>query len=128
MVHSIFSLKNFVSTNCTKLQEKSCYYLLIMYMKKHGRKSWQIKFWKRVWVICNLYLYYNFALMLQLCICVSWECTCFQPSEVHSFSCTLLHNNICDNKEHYNLIQFTEHWQSFILGSIFLSCLYWVVA
>ena len=39
MVHSIFSLKNFVSTNFTKLKEKSCYYLLIMYMKKHGTKS-----------------------------------------------------------------------------------------
>ena len=44
MVHSIFSVKNFISANCTKLQEKSCYYLLIMYMKKHGSKSCQIKF------------------------------------------------------------------------------------
>ena len=33
-------------------------------MKKHCRKSRQRKFWKRVCAICNLHLYYKFALML----------------------------------------------------------------
>ena len=35
-----------------------------MYMKKHRRNLWQIKFWKRVRAICNLHSCYNFALML----------------------------------------------------------------
>ena len=33
--------------------------MLIMYMKKHRRNSWQIKFWKRVRAICNLHSCYR---------------------------------------------------------------------
>ena len=54
-------------------------YLVIMYLKKHHRESRETKFWKHVCPICNLHLSYNFVFMLQLCTCVTWECTCFQP-------------------------------------------------
>ena len=46
------------------MQEKSCYNLLTMYMKKHHRKSRQTKFWKCVSPFCNLHSFYNFALVL----------------------------------------------------------------
>ena len=48
--------EKFASAYYTKLQEKSCYYFLIMYMKKHHMKSKQTKFWKRahaLFVICT---------------------------------------------------------------------------
>ena len=45
----------------TKLQEKLCYYLLIMYIKNTPRKSRQKQFWKRVRAIFNLHSCYNFA-------------------------------------------------------------------
>ena len=74
----------------TKFLEKSCYYLLIMYMNQHHRKSRerQTKFWKRARAIFNLHLCYNFALLFS----DQWECTGFQQiRSVHViFSCTLL--------------------------------------
>ena len=99
-------------------------------LKTHEVKDFSYLQWPhdfKFWNFCStcvttLHSCYNFAFVLHENALV------FNQSEVHSFSCTLLHNNICDNKEHYNLIQFTEYWQSFILGSIFLSCMYWVVA
>ena len=45
--------EKFTSAYNTKLQEKSCEYLLILYMKKHRRESRQTKFWKRARAICN---------------------------------------------------------------------------
>ena len=50
-----------------KLQEKSSYFLFIkwMDMKKHQWKSRQMEFWKTAHTICNLHLWYNFALLLQ---------------------------------------------------------------
>ena len=41
-----------------KFQEKSCYYLIIMYMEKHVRYLRQTKFWKHARAVCNFHLYY----------------------------------------------------------------------
>ena len=68
----------------TKLQEKSCYYLLINYMKKHHRKSRQTQFWKLAHAICNLHLCFNFALLLHE------NALIISQSEVRNCSCTLL--------------------------------------
>ena len=58
-------LDKFTIAYYTKLQEKSCYYLLITYMKKHHRKSRQTKFWKQLgyFLICTRVT--NFALVSQ---------------------------------------------------------------
>ena len=45
--------EKFTSAYYTKLQEKSCECLLILYMKKYRRESRQTKFWKRARAICN---------------------------------------------------------------------------
>ena len=47
--------------------------MLVMFMEKHGRKSRQTKFLKRVRAICNLHSCYNVALVLHE------KCTRFQP-------------------------------------------------
>ena len=51
----------FTRTYYTKLQEKSCCYLLMIYMKKQQRKARQTY---ALLCNCNLHLYYNFALVL----------------------------------------------------------------
>ena len=56
--------EKFTTAYSTTLREKSCNYLLIMYMKKHNRRSKQTKFWKCVYPISNLQVCYNFALVL----------------------------------------------------------------
>ena len=61
-VRSPYSLKSrggLQFTYYTKLQEKSCYYLLIMYMKKHHRKSKHTEVLKRACAICNVHTYYS---------------------------------------------------------------------
>ena len=49
------------------MQEKSWTFLVHkwMYMKKHHWKYGQMEFWKLAHAICNLHLWYNFALLLQ---------------------------------------------------------------
>ena len=56
---AIGSLKNFQVLIYTKLRKKSCFHLLIIYMKKKNKK--QNKARAR---ILNFYLVYNFALVL----------------------------------------------------------------
>ena len=46
-----------------KLHSKSCYYLLIMHMKKYRRKSRRTQFLKSARAICNLHPRFNFALV-----------------------------------------------------------------
>ena len=72
------------SASCTKLQEKSFYYLFKMNMKKHHQKSRKAKFWKCACAICNLHSYFNFAPMLHENALV------FSQLEAHIFSCKLL--------------------------------------
>ena len=62
-----------------QIARESCYYLLIMYMKKHHRKSGQTKFWKCTCTICNLLLCNNFAPVLPYIALV------FSQSEAHNF-------------------------------------------
>ena len=63
----------------TKLQEKSYYYMFIMYIRKQHRILRQIKFWKCGCAICNLLLCYSFALVLHENVLI------FSQSEVHNF-------------------------------------------
>ena len=46
-----------------KLHSKSCYYLLIMHMKKYRRKSRRTQFLKSARAISNLHPRFNFALV-----------------------------------------------------------------
>ena len=77
-------LEQFTSAYCTKFLEKSCYLLLIMYMKKHHSKSRQTKFWKRARAVCNLHQCFNFALVLHE------NAVVFSQSGARNFSCTLM--------------------------------------
>ena len=76
--------EKFTSAYYTKLQEKSCYYLLIIFMKKHYWESRQWKFWKHMQAICNLHSCYNFMLLKNALV--------FSQSDRSTwfFSCTLL--------------------------------------
>ena len=82
--------ENFTSAYYTKLQEKLCYYLLIMYMEKHHRKSRQTKFWELARAICNLHTCYNFALMLRE------NAPVFSQSEARNFFlCYIIKVTLC---------------------------------
>ena len=56
--------EKFSSAYRIKLQKKLRCCLLITYMKKHHRKSRQMKVWKHTHAICTFHLCYNFALVL----------------------------------------------------------------
>lgn len=54
-----------------------------LHEKKHDRKSGQTKFWQHMHYFQFAIWCYNFALVLQYCICVTWK--------MHTiFSCILL--------------------------------------
>ena len=71
--------KKFTSAYYTKLQEKSCYYLLIIYIKRCLRNSRKTKFWEHPCIICNLHFCYNFEFVFHENALV------FSQSEVHNF-------------------------------------------
>ena len=83
----------FTSAYYTNLQEKSYYYLLIIYIKGYQRRSRQTKFWKHARAIWNLHSCDNFAFVLHVNALV------FSQSEARKFfmyiislftACTLL--------------------------------------
>ena len=82
---AIGSLKNFQVLIYTKLRKKSCFHLLIIYMKKKNKK--QNKARAR---ILNFYLVYNFALVLHEKCLVSSQleaCRFFISIICRVFSC-----------------------------------------
>ena len=72
-------IKRCTSAYCTKLREKQCSYLLIMYMENITENQGKCKFLQRTCAICNLHSCYNFVLMLHEIAFV------FSHSEVHNF-------------------------------------------
>ena len=66
-------------------REIQFFFLPIMYMKKITKSQDRRILTACIQAICTLHLCYNFALMLQLCIRVTWKCTPFQPIRNASF-------------------------------------------
>ena len=62
----------------TKLHLKSCYYLLIVYMKKSISESRETKFWQRA-------RYLQFAPVLQIDTRVTWKMHLFKPIPARNF-------------------------------------------
>ena len=73
---AIGSLKNFQVLIYTKLRKKSCFHLLIIYMKKKTKQN-KTKQSTRP--------YFKFLLGLQLCTRVTWKMPRFQPIRSVSF-------------------------------------------
>ena len=78
--------EKFASVYYTKLQKKSCYYLLIMCVKKHHRESKQTKF-ESVGMLSVICLCYNFALVLQE------NAHVFSQSKAHNFSIYIIRHS-----------------------------------
>ena len=67
----------------TKLHLKSCYYLLIVYMKKSISESRETKFWQRA-------RYLQFAPVLQIDTRVTWKMHLFKPIPARNFFSRIL--------------------------------------
>ena len=100
----------FISAYCTNLQEKSCYSLLRMCMKKHHRKWRHTEFFKRARAIYNVHSYYSFALR------VHENALVLDEQKRINFSGTLLvtKSDIKDNKVNPLWLWDEEIFQSFL--------------